>query len=266
MNELLLPINDEIILKKTEVFYKNLVKSYENNVLYVNIENLIDFDQATPYNSTFIYVINTKKLSFDYIGERMNQGLGLKKDLIKENGLHFFWKRIHPIDLDDLLIVWNKLANYLLFKVSPKGDKQITYTWNYRFKNANEKYINIVENVTPVRCNTFHKSICMLSYCTIINSEINMKVSATANILKNNIYEKISFCNSSQNDLSSKISRREKDIINLLALRRSSKEIGDKLCISTNTVNTHRRNIIKKLKLSSTGELMGLLRNKEYLV
>ena len=266
MNQLLFPINDEIILKKTEVFFKYLVKSNKNNVLDINIKNLIDLNQATPYNSTFFYVINTKNLSFEYIGERLNQGIGLKKDLIKENGLHFLWKRIHPIDLEDLLIVWNKLANYLLFRDLSKEDKQITYTWNYRFKNANEKYINIVENVTPIRCNILNKSICMLSYCTIINSEINMKVSATANILKNNIYEKISFCNSSQNDLSSKISRREKDIIKLLTLRRSSKEIGDKLCISTNTVNTHRRNIIKKLKLSSTGELMGLLRNKEYLV
>lgn len=266
MNQLLFPINDEIILKKTEVFYKNLVKSYKNNVSYVNIEKLIDLEQTTPYNSTFFYVINTEKISFDYIGEHMNQGLGLKKDLIKENGLHYFWKRIHPIDLEELLIVWNKLANYLLFKVLSKEEKQITYTWNYRYKNANEKYINIVENVIPVRCNPLRKSICMLSYCTIINSEINMKVSATANMLKNNIYQKISFCKSSQNDLSSKISHREKDIIKLLSLHYSSKEIGDKLCISTNTVNTHRRNIIKKLKLSSTGELIGLLRNKEYLV
>ena len=265
MKELALPINSEIIFDKAEFYYKNLVKSYKNNLLFVNIEKLIDLNQATSYNSTFFSIINTKQLSFYHIGKFMNQGLGLRKDLLGENGLHRFWKRIHPVDLADLLIVWDKLANYLLFKVSSKHNEHITYTWNYRFKNANEEYINIVENVTPVRCNTHNKSICMLSYCTIINSEINMKVSATANILKNNVYEKISFFNTPLNNLKSKISRREKDIIYLLTLHRSSKEISNNLCISTNTVNTHRRNILKKLKLTSTGELVGLLKNKEYL-
>ena len=265
MEELLVPLNDETILKKIEVFYKNLAKISKKNVLDVNIEKLIDLDQATPYNSSFFYAINTKKFSFDYIGTCKNQGIELEKYLIKENGLYLFWKSIHPNDLENLLIVWKKLTDYLIFKNSSMEDNQITYTWNYRLKTTDEKYINIVENVTPVWCNTIENSICMLSSCTIINSELNMKVSATANILKDNIYEKISFCNNSQLDLSPKISRREKDIINLLSLHRSSKEIGAKLCISTNTVNTHRRNIIKKLKLTSTGELIGLLRNKEYL-
>ena len=54
--------------------------------------------------------------------------------------------------------------------------------------------------------------------------------------------------------------QRERDIIRLLVLDKSSKEISESLNISSHTVDTHRRNILKKLKLSSTGELVAMIK------
>jgi DNA-binding CsgD family transcriptional regulator len=51
-----------------------------------------------------------------------------------------------------------------------------------------------------------------------------------------------------------------------LVLDRSSKEIAQKLNISSNTVDTHRRNILKKLNISSTGELVGMLKMNKHLL
>jgi len=51
-----------------------------------------------------------------------------------------------------------------------------------------------------------------------------------------------------------------------LILNKSSKEISGKLNISPHTVDTHRRNILKKLNISSTGELVGILKtNKTFI-
>jgi DNA-binding NarL/FixJ family response regulator len=44
------------------------------------------------------------------------------------------------------------------------------------------------------------------------------------------------------------LTEREIEIITLIALENSGKEISEKLFISTNTVETHRKNIMKKLK------------------
>lgn len=44
------------------------------------------------------------------------------------------------------------------------------------------------------------------------------------------------------------LSKREIDIINLLAQNQNSKQIAKKLLISHHTVNTHRKNILKKNK------------------
>ena len=88
-----------------------------------------------------------------------------------------------------------------------------------------------------------------------------MDICASAKFLnKNNEYETKYFNNFSRKLLKDGITNRERDIVRLLVLNNSSKEIAKKLFISSNTVDTHRRNILKKLNLSSTGELIGLLK------
>lgn len=53
------------------------------------------------------------------------------------------------------------------------------------------------------------------------------------------------------------LSAREKDIIDLVALGLDSQAIADRLFISKNTVDTHRRNI--KAKLGLTGKKNALV-------
>ncbi|WP_374173462.1 response regulator [Flavobacterium tructae] len=48
------------------------------------------------------------------------------------------------------------------------------------------------------------------------------------------------------------LSAREIEIITLIALEYSGKEIGEQLFISTNTVETHRKNIMKKLQIKGS--------------
>lgn len=49
-----------------------------------------------------------------------------------------------------------------------------------------------------------------------------------------------------------KISNREKEIIQLIADGLSSNEIGQKLFLSSHTVNTHRKNILGKLNVRNS--------------
>lgn len=51
------------------------------------------------------------------------------------------------------------------------------------------------------------------------------------------------------------ITTRELDILRNLASGKTSKEVGNKLFISPNTVDTHRRNLLRKLECRSVVEL-----------
>ena len=52
------------------------------------------------------------------------------------------------------------------------------------------------------------------------------------------------------------LSLREKEILRMLANGMTNKEISEYLCISINTVETHRKNLMKKLKLHNLSEII----------
>lgn len=74
-----------------------------------------------------------------------------------------------------------------------------------------------------------------LTYCTSLEQEVE----------QNNSNEQRNFSTKTKTD-SDIISEREKDVIIDVVKGMSNKEITDHLCISFNTVTTHRRNIAQK--------------------
>jgi len=52
------------------------------------------------------------------------------------------------------------------------------------------------------------------------------------------------------------LTSREREIIRLIAEGKSSKELGSSLCISAKTAETHRTNVMLKLHLHTTSELV----------
>ncbi|NOZ47697.1 MAG: response regulator transcription factor [Chlorobi bacterium] len=69
----------------------------------------------------------------------------------------------------------------------------------------------------------------------------------------NNYTNNIKADNVNENDL---LSKRETEVIKLIADGLSFKEIANKLFISTRTVETHKKNILEKLELKSTIDLV----------
>jgi len=61
------------------------------------------------------------------------------------------------------------------------------------------------------------------------------------------------------------LSSREKEILKLLTNGYNSKEIADKLCLSKYTIETHRKNILKKTELNNTAELIKLASNSGWI-
>ncbi|KKL05934.1 hypothetical protein LCGC14_2601080, partial [marine sediment metagenome] len=61
---------------------------------------------------------------------------------------------------------------------------------------------------------------------------------------------------SPQELLYSKLSNREREVFQMIAEGKSSKEISEILFVSTSTVKTHRSNIMKKLKMNNISQLV----------
>ncbi len=96
---------------------------------------------------------------------------------------------------------------------------------------------------------------------TVLSEEVLNKLNGVVDVFDNqdSLSAKLSKWLETNSDDASQnkdsLTERETDVLKLLALGKSNKEIGDKLNISTNTVITHRKNISQKTGIKSVSGL-----------
>lgn len=242
--------------------YNEIFDSYPHVELEEHIKKLIEFDSYYPYNTTFFCITNTVTQNFEYISKNFNACTGLSAKEMQGIGMDYFWSRFHPDDIAPWIQCLQDLMNFTMSELTDKQRKRMSYTWNYRMKNGKDDYVTVIQNTTPLQFDSDHKPIIGLAHYTILNGHVNIDICASAKYLNDdNEYETLYFSNITSKNLLSSISHRERDIIRLLLCKKSSKEIAESLNISKHTVDTHRRNILKKFNLISTGELISYFKN-----
>ncbi|TVZ58855.1 PAS domain-containing protein [Flavobacteriaceae bacterium MAR_2010_105] len=241
--------------------YKDIFQSYDSHYLVNDFQKIMEFDSNLPHDSTFFCITNTQSLTFEYISKNMTPCLGIESDELKREGMKSFWARVHPDDVEPWLMALDELMKFTLGEIDSTYRDRMNYTLNYRIKHGNDTYVNIIQNTTPLVLDSDAKPIIGLAHYIVLNSNIKLPITATAKLLnKNNQYETKYFNNFSQKWLLKNLSDRELEVVRLLILNDSSKKIAKKLEITHNTVDTHRRNILNKLNIASTGELKGILK------
>lgn len=98
------------------------------------------------------------------------------------------------------------------------------------------------------------------------NSSLLIVLEAIRTVAQGKTYfdKKIHLPVTEKNKSKSILSTREKEILGLIARGKTSHEIADQLFIGKSTVDTHRKNMIRKLGLSGAGELLRYAMEKKY--
>lgn len=252
---------------KINAIYNKIFETYPKVEIEEHIKKLIELDYFYPYNSTFYCITNTVHQNFEYVSKNFSACTGLSRDKMMTGGMDYFWSLFHPNDIK----LWLKsLKNLMAFTMTELDDdqrKRMSYTWNYRIKNAEGKYVNIIQNTTPLQFDGDKKPIIGMAHYTVLNGNLAMDICASAKYLNdNNEYETLYYQNVSNSKLLGLISNRERDIIRLIITKNTSEKIAEKLNISKHTVNTHRRNILKKVNINSTYELISFFKNNPKLL
>ena len=180
--------------------YRSIFLSYDKPSLETHIQKIIDLDGYLPYSSTFFCITNTQSLTFEYISKNYNSCLGLDVDELETKGMRYFWSRIHPDDIESWLKALNELMEFTVANIKEEDRLKANYTWNYRFKNAQDVYVNLVQNTTPLALDRDGKPIIGLAHYTVLHADIKMEISASAKILnEQNEYETVYFNSYSKN-------------------------------------------------------------------
>ena len=199
----------------------------------------------------YIYLVDYVDFSIQYISPSVSNVLGYQPEEIKN--IDFLYDIIH-VDDHDLVVKATQKGLDFCFKY--RYTKPFEYTWNmdYRIRKADGNYIRINRQTTIFKRDKKGNVILTLGVCTDIT---HIKKSGHMSFYLDGPDKTIiNFPDKellkSKNDLTS----REIDVLQLIIEGKSSKAIGIQLFISKKTVDTHRRNMKKKLGAKSTAELV----------
>lgn len=253
--------------ENTLEFYNEIFESLEDyNTKTVNkhIEKLKELDHFFLPSQSFFILTNTVTNSYEFISQNFEKTTGLKIVDMTKKGVPFWLSRHHPKDLETWLIMMKELMDFTMKEVKLEDRKRLSYTWNLRIKNASGNYLNLYKHQTPITFDANGKPNIGISHNTITSENIELPMIASVKILNNrNEYETLFHKNYSQQLLTKGLSNRETDILRLLTQDFTSKEIGHKLSISSHTVDGHRRKILRKTNLKSTGEIIQYCRTNQ---
>lgn len=244
------------------VTYKDLVdlwksQPYDNvQVVYQDyIKDNPALDILLSTSSCVTRIVDMRTLQYIYTSSNVQKLWGYERQQFLSKGLALINDMAHP---DDLPNFWKLQGVVWRFLLNQPNHKRLFYKFNmdYRLQNADGSYMRILEQNSVLQVDNSGNISHILGVCSdITNWKKNECMVASIISLEDNATY---LCTTEDTEFKhqSVLSKREKEIIKLIADGYNSKSIADKLFISFHTVNTHRHNIFEKTHKNNASGLV----------
>lgn len=175
-------------------------------------------------------------------------------DDFKTHGMSLFFKLMHPDDVEKILNLNNFIYNFYL-SLPKEQIKNYKLNLEYRVLADNGKYFRMVQQFVALELDSIGNVWLGLGINDISPNQDKdspmyysiYRISDGENYLLQPYGSSFRFYDSKSESMEfSDLTRREKEILILVSQGFASKNIADKLFISMNTVNNHRKNILSK--------------------
>lgn len=216
-----------------------------------NYENL-----AYPWPH-FYCLIDYREMKIFHIKGDLEQMMGYSKDTSENSTSEFAISFLHPDDREKVLEL---TAYFHAFVAQQPAETRKNYkaSMDFRVKRADGKYIRLMEQTGILEVNEAgHIMLVIKFYTEITHLKKENKVQLTL-LHDEQIVEDAITVDSPEKfkEPDSPLSKREKEILQLIAYGHSAKAIANTLFISEHTVKNHRKNILKKLNLKNSRQLI----------
>ncbi len=223
-----------------------------NPILKNTIPDIEDLQHLLCLNNQYYHIIQFPQFQLGYISENIENILGFKTN---ELTLKKLYSLIHPEDYPVVLLATKKMCEFVINEIDNLKPFNSITSMDFRIRHKDGHYIRLLNQNCLYKKNPNDNSYQTLSLNTDIT---HIKESLKIEFNYTNIGDStdFSFPDTELKEFSSLFTKREKEILSLLALGKNSIEIGEILNISKHTVDTHRRKMLSKSHLCNTAELI----------
>ncbi|SDL00413.1 PAS domain S-box-containing protein [Catalinimonas alkaloidigena] len=200
------------------------------------------------------WVLQVETGTFAFLSRNVESILGYSHEQFREGGASFAWQLVHPQDVQPLLALKARIAT-VLGTVPSHQQAAYRFQYDYRLRKADGTYVRLLEQNSVLAINGDGNITHQLGVCTDI-THWKPKKSLTATVRSHEHGCHKVFSAQDEMDALEKLSRREKEILTLIAEGYSSKQIADRLSISFHTVSKHRQHLFEKTQSRTMGELV----------
>jgi len=203
----------------------------------------------------YYFVFNCSEARMELVHSSIKSILGINPE---DFSVELLLQIIHPEDLP-YFVDFEKRVTDFFTSLPPEKVLKYKVSYDYRVRRADGKYIRILQQATTIQTDENGAVIRAIDVHTDIThlkkengstlSFIGLDGEPSYNHVLEGKIVKV-------NPVDSVLTKREKIILNLLIAGKSSKQIAQDLYISKYTVDTHRRNMLKKTNTSSIYELV----------
>lgn len=216
---------------------------------------------ARPY-VTWVRHVPTSQYTF--VSENCRQLLGYSAAELRAGGMALMRDLLHPADAGPFWQIMLEIWQYIL--ALPAGQRPLCqFSCDYRLRRANGTYVRLLEQNTVLPTHEQSAVAHVLTTGTDITHWKKSEVLTATILPAERAAGPEGVTGGSRLRVSNPLSKREKEILKLIAAGYSSKLIADQLCISFHTVNTHRQKMIDKTCSKNTGELIQMAISKQYI-
>lgn len=216
--------------------------------------------EAVPHTFHALFWLYTH--DFLWISENISKITGHPFAIFQNHGMVFFQSIIPPHLIEHIYKT--------MYAQSAAIEEHPDYIMANEFLNVEAAILNANNEEIPVSYNalildtkTFEPPSYLVLCSWIVKNQLTSDAfKITEQRLKNilldikNCYFKANMPRINLLMAGKKLTEREKEIAELLARGLSTKIIGERLCISFNTVESHRKNLLQKLEAKNTAELI----------
>jgi len=200
------------------------------------------------------FVYNFERGGYDYLNEHFMKVMNEERVSILQDGIRILQNKVHKEDFFKCLNITQK-AYFEYLRMKPKEKESFRFRFFFRIKKNKGEYAWFMQTSKHFS-NGDNEIPLQVGYLVeLFDPQHPFRVMG---IIETNTRRSEIFPDGID-DLITKLTTREFEILQLARQGVKSKDIAEKLQLAENTIKTHRRNILKKLEVSSMMQAIGLI-------